>query len=263
MAAIEFPEEHVVVDLEKPPPSAPSTAEVPADFDPASHMARQLLDIEEAKYRSAEQATRHANYVQGQALMRISELELYKVRGFRSFKDYVELHLKLDAATAHIMISVARAYTPEQIEQVSFSVARAGLRLLNATPEQDTVNDLFGMVLHFDDGTRVRFIDATLRQVDEFIRQVKRRQTKTAPIENPGFERIIDMSENLKRAAASVDLKMVVSTPESMPADAPEPEAPGKLKVDVTIRRAPMDELPELFESLAAAARRSRDGSNG
>src|SRR5690606_35940850 len=106
MAAIEFPEEHVVVDLEKPPPSAPSTAEVPADFDPASHMARQLLAIADANYRSAEQATRHANYVQGQALMRISELELYKVRGFTSFRDYVELHLKLAAATAHIMISV-------------------------------------------------------------------------------------------------------------------------------------------------------------
>ncbi len=255
MAAIAFPAEKVVVDLEKP--TAQPALEVPQDFDPAGQIAKQLLAAEEASYHSAADVALQGSYLQGQSLVRINDLGLFRAAGFTSFREYVEVRLELDESSAHILMSLARAYTKEQLERLGVSAARAGLRLLNATPEPDTVNDLFVMVLNFDDGTSVRFIDATIRQIDEFIRQVKRRGRKVVTYPEADFARISAIADSLKQAAADVALKMVVSMPELVPADAPPPPGGHKLKVDVTIKGAPMDELPALFESLAGAARRT------
>ncbi|MFN7135677.1 MAG: hypothetical protein ACK4N5_26630 [Myxococcales bacterium] len=139
-------------------------------------------------------------YEQGRVLMRIRAQRLYRALGYRQFGHYTDEVLGMDGRSAEYLTECARAFTKDQFVQLGPTLARLGLQLLNATPEDDGPEDLFDMMLRHGSGAGTPFLQATTRQVSESIKGERGLLAAGPLIVPPGIE---DTAKNLQAAAGA------------------------------------------------------------
>ena len=73
----------------------------------------------------------------GTQLTKLHDLRLYEDLGYKNFNAMVRGELPTSPASARKLMAIARAYTPEQFQDLGVEKAYALVTYVNATPEDD------------------------------------------------------------------------------------------------------------------------------
>lgn len=122
------------------PGSLHAPARVPEGADQLKHRINTVMSLL-GQLKALKRSLQRQFFEAGQLLLRLSEPELYKARGYGSFEIFVEREVErelgIGRSQAHDLVTITRVFQREAAEELGLERLRAGLRALY--PEASTL----------------------------------------------------------------------------------------------------------------------------
>lgn len=112
------------------------------------------------------------SYDIGLFLDEVSDGALFRLDGYASLNEYIDLAVSLERAQAYKALRVARNYTRETAARLGISKCDLWLTYIRISPEDDVAADLLRATILVD-GVRVPVVEATKAQLEAAIARLR------------------------------------------------------------------------------------------